>query len=53
MPKWLHDKLKRQAKKKGLSGERAAAYIYSVLNDYKAKHTGRKHKSKIAKPGRK
>ena len=50
MPKWLHDKLKKQAKGKGLKGDRAAAYIYSVLNEYEVKHKGKKRKSGVAKP---
>jgi hypothetical protein len=37
MPKKLHDKLEREAKKKGLKGERKDAYIYSVLNKIKKK----------------
>ena len=31
MPKELHDKLKRQAKKKGLKGKRAEKYVYGTL----------------------
>jgi len=31
MPKALHDKLKAEAKKKGLKGERAKRYIYGTL----------------------
>jgi hypothetical protein len=31
MPKKLHDKLKRKAKKKGLTGDRKNAYIYGPL----------------------
>jgi len=31
MPKKLHDKLKREAKKKGLRGERADAYVYGTM----------------------
>ena len=31
MPKKLHDKLKREAEKKGLKGERKAAYVYGTL----------------------
>lgn len=50
MPKWLHDKMKKQARKKGLKGKSAAAYIYSVLNDYK-KGVKKKHRGKkLAKP---
>ena len=43
MPKWLHDKLKKQAKKLGLTGDRKAAYIYSTL----AKHEKNKKKKKV------
>ena len=50
MPKWLHEKLKKQANKKGLKGDKAAAYIYSVLNEYEVEHKGGKHKSGVAKP---
>jgi hypothetical protein len=38
MPKWLHDRLERQAKAKGLSGERKKGYIYGTLQ----KHEKRK-----------
>lgn len=31
MPKWLHDKLARGAKKQRLTGKRAAAYIYGTM----------------------
>jgi len=31
MPKVLEEKLKREAKKKGLKGKRADAYIYGTL----------------------
>lgn len=31
MPKKVHDKLKRQAEKKGLTGERKKAYIHGTL----------------------
>ena len=31
MPKALEQKLKREAKKKGLTGARADAYVYSTL----------------------
>lgn len=33
MPKKLEAKLKREAKKKGLSGKRANAYVYGSLRD--------------------
>jgi len=31
MPKALEEKLKREAKKKGLKGEKADAYVYGTL----------------------
>ena len=31
MPKKLHDKLAREAAKKGLKGKRKAAYIYGTM----------------------
>ena len=31
MPKKLEEKLKKQAKKKGFSGERADAYVYGTM----------------------
>ena len=31
MPKKLEARLKKEAKKKGLKGERAAAYVYGTL----------------------
>jgi len=37
MPKKLHDKLEREAKKKGLTGERKDAYIYGTLNKIEEK----------------
>ena len=33
MPKKLHDKLKREAAKKGLTGKRADAYVYGTMRD--------------------
>lgn len=42
MPKKVHDKLARKAKKKGLTGDRKNAYIYSTLRkiDKHKKDTG-------------
>ena len=37
MPKAMHDKLKRQAKKKGLTGKRADAYVHGTMNKVKGK----------------
>ena len=31
MPKKLHTKLRRQARKKGLTGKRADAYVYGTM----------------------
>lgn len=33
MPKKLHDKLKRQAAKKGYTGDRADRYVYGTLHN--------------------
>ena len=40
MPKKLEHKLQREAKKKGLTGERADAYVYGTLRKtgWKPKH---------------
>lgn len=35
MPKALHNKLKAEAKKRGLKGERAKRYIYGTINKIK------------------
>lgn len=32
MPKELHDKLERQARKKGLTGKRKDAFVFGTLN---------------------
>lgn len=32
MPKKMHQKLEKQAQKKGLKGERKAAYVYGTMN---------------------
>lgn len=32
MPKKIHDKLERQARKLGLKGKRKNAYVYGTLN---------------------
>lgn len=37
MPKKVHDKLEREAKKKGLKGEHKDAYVYGTLNKIKKK----------------
>lgn len=45
MPKKLHRKLEREAKKKGLQGDRKNAYIYGTLNrveELLKKHKGKK-----------
>lgn len=44
MPKESHDRLARQARKRGLKGERFKAYVYGAL----AKIEGRR-KGKLAK----
>ena len=35
MPKWLHEKIEKEGRKKGLSGDRLKAYVYSVLKRMK------------------
>ena len=42
MPKALHDKLARQAKRKGLKGKRKDAYVYGTMK--KIEHGKRKKK---------
>ena len=37
MPKPIHNKLEKQANKKGLKGDRKNAYIYGTLNKLKGK----------------
>lgn len=37
MPKELHDKLRREAIKRRLSGKRADAYVYGTLNKIEGK----------------
>ena len=37
MPKKMHQKLKRQANKKGLTGKRKGAYIYGTMQKLKKK----------------
>ena len=52
MPKKMHDALKRSARKKGLKGKQAAAYIYGALQNYEGKVKGKKGKknSSVARP---
>ena len=47
MPKALENKLKKSARKKGLKGKRAAAYVYGTMNDI-----GVMHGNKITAKGR-
>ena len=35
MPKKMHDALDKEAKKKGMSGERKDAYVYGTMNKMK------------------
>ena len=37
MPKALHDKLAREATKKGLTGKRKDAYVYGTMNKVEKK----------------
>jgi hypothetical protein len=41
MPKKMHDALARQAKKKGLTGERRDAYVYGTMAKAKSKKKGK------------
>ena len=41
MPKKLHRKLQKTAKKKGLTGKRKNAYVYGTLNKTKRKKSGK------------
>lgn len=54
MPKWLHKKVAKSARKKNLTGDRFKAYVYSTLQKYKKAHGGKEKKSrrkgKLAKP---
>jgi len=43
MPKALESKLKREAKKKGLKGKRAAKYVYGTLRKTGWKPEREKH----------
>ena len=38
MPKFLEEKLRQQARKKGFTGERADRYVYGGMNDLGAMH---------------
>ena len=42
MPKWLHDKLNRQARKRGLTGKRKDAYVYGTMNKIEAGVLGKR-----------
>lgn len=48
MPKFLEDKLKAEAGKKGFSGRRAARYVYGAMNNLGAMH-GNKETAKGAR----
>lgn len=48
MPKEMHDKLAREAEKKGLKGKKKAAYIYGTLHKIEG---GKKKKGTPVKPG--
>jgi len=41
MPVEMEKALAKSAAKKGLTGKRRAAYIWSVMNKWKKKHNGR------------
>ena len=38
MPKAMEEALKREAAKKGLKGERKAAYIFGTISKWKKRH---------------
>jgi hypothetical protein len=38
MPKKMHDALEKEAKKKGLKGERKNAYVYGTMAKMKKEH---------------
>lgn len=42
MPKKMEDALKREAKKKGLKGDRKNAYIYGTISKKESKSKGKK-----------
>jgi hypothetical protein len=44
MPKALHEALKKEAKKKGLTGDAAKRYIYGALENFKKKQKKGKKK---------
>lgn len=44
MPKALHDRLARQARKKGLKGKRKNAYVYGTMNQIESRKKKRKKK---------
>lgn len=44
MPEREHAKLSRQAKKKGLTGERKDAYVYGTLNKVKKRRAAKRKK---------
>ncbi len=53
MPKWLHEKLARRARRLGLSGDRFNAYVYGTLNKYEELHGMAKAARDMAKKRRK
>lgn len=46
MPKALHDQLVREARKKGLKGERKDAYVYGTLSKIEGKGLKARKKKK-------
>ena len=52
MPKALERKLKAQAKKKGLTGKRADAYVYGTMQRTTSWKPGKKKKSTTRKTKR-
>ena len=48
MPAWLHKKLARAGRDKGLSGKNLKAYIYKTLNKYEVRKISKR--KGVAKP---
>ena len=46
MPKKEEEKLKRQARKKGLKGERLNAYVYGTMNKIEKRRKAKRKRTK-------
>ena len=51
MPKELHDKLEKQAKKMGLKGERKDAYVYGTMRKVEGMHKKKGKKKSMMNGG--